>query len=197
MDDANFPDLIAALRRGDSRAAAEFVARYEPEIRRVVRLRLVNPQMQQQFDSMDIYQSVLANFFTRFGAGQFDVESPERMLKLLITMSRNKLTDLARRQHSEKRDVRRQGADDAALDLVSARGETPSEEVMNAELLATVRQRLDADEIRLFEQRAAGQGWDELAAERSVGAEALRKRYSRAIDRVARDLGFANLADDE
>jgi RNA polymerase sigma-70 factor (ECF subfamily) len=197
MHDESFVALIDSLRRGDGSAAAEFVRRYEPEIRRVVRVRLVNPQLQRQFDSMDICQSVMANFFVRFGSGQFDIETPEQLLKLLVTMARNKLTDNARKQHSAKRDNRREGADDGALQGYADNVNTPSVEMMNREMLSHVRARLDTHEMELFEDRANGCQWDELAEKHKVSAEALRKRYSRAIDRVVGDMGFAGADGDD
>ena len=62
-DETPFPDLITRVRGGDSAAAAELVRRYEPAIRRVVRLRLTDQRLRRAFDSMDVCQSVLGSFF--------------------------------------------------------------------------------------------------------------------------------------
>ena len=40
---------------------------------------------------MDICQSVLGSFFVRAATGQYKLETPEHLLKLLTTMARNKL----------------------------------------------------------------------------------------------------------
>src|SRR5205823_710756 len=84
-EDAEFRDLIRRVRAGEEAAAFELVRQYEPEIRRAVRIRLNDPHMHRVLDSMDICQSVLANFFTRAAAGQFDLEQPAQLLKLLVT----------------------------------------------------------------------------------------------------------------
>ena len=84
--DAAFLDLIRRVRAGDDEAATQLVHQYEPEIRRAVHIRLANPRLQQVLDSMDICQSVLANFFTRAAAGQFDIETPEQLVRLLVSM---------------------------------------------------------------------------------------------------------------
>jgi hypothetical protein len=68
-------------------------------------------------------------------------------------------------------------------------GPGPDEAVAFAELLAKFRERLTPAERYLADQRAAGRGWDDLAAEVGDGAEALRKQLARAIDRVGRSLG--------
>ena len=56
---------------------------------------------------MDICQSILANFFVRASAGEFDIETPEQLQKLLATMIRNKVTDHARRETAERRNMQR------------------------------------------------------------------------------------------
>jgi hypothetical protein len=58
-------DLVRRVRTGDAEASAELVRRYEPAIRITVRARLTDPGLRGLFDSMDICQSVLANFFMR------------------------------------------------------------------------------------------------------------------------------------
>src|SRR4051794_23122623 len=87
--DPAFPDLIRRVRAGEPQAAAELVCRYEPEIRRFIRVRLTDPHLRRTLDSVDISQSVLAAFFVRVIAGQFDLEEPSQLIKLLVTMAHN------------------------------------------------------------------------------------------------------------
>src|SRR5436190_14561840 len=106
-----FTALIGRVRAGDPEAAAELVRQYEPQIRRIIRLRLTDPRLNRVLDSMDICQSVLANFFVRAAAGQFELDQPEQLLKLLATMARNKLLNQAKRHRTRRRDQRRLHAD--------------------------------------------------------------------------------------
>src|SRR5437870_1877835 len=99
-EEAAFRDLIHRVRAGEQEAAAELVRQYEPEIRRAIRLRLTDPRLNRVLDSMDICQSVMANFFVRVHAGQFELDKPEQLLRLLVTMARNRLFDQARRQQA-------------------------------------------------------------------------------------------------
>jgi hypothetical protein len=69
-------------------------------------------------------------------------------------------------------------------------GETPSATLANKHLLEQVRSRLSPTKRYLFEQRALGREWDELADELKKGADALRKQYTRALERVTRELGL-------
>ena len=59
-----------------------------------------------------------------------------------------------------------------------------------AELLQEFRRRLSDEERWLAEQRAAGKDWPQIAAEFGGSAEALRKKLTRAIDRVGQELGL-------
>jgi hypothetical protein len=45
----------------------------------------------------------------------------------------------------------------------------------------------------LAEQRSLGREWQELGDELGAAPEALRKKLSRALDRVARELGLEEL----
>jgi hypothetical protein len=68
-DQPTFTDFIRRIRAGDEQAALEMVRRYEPLIRRQVRLQLEGRRLCRLFDSMDVCQSVLKSFFFRTAAG--------------------------------------------------------------------------------------------------------------------------------
>jgi DNA-directed RNA polymerase specialized sigma24 family protein len=196
-EDPGFTDLIRRVRGGEEAAAAELVRTYEPEIRRAVRIRLTDPRLGRLLDSMDICQSVLANFFIRAAAGQFDLKRPEQLLKLLVTMARNKLRDQARRQRAERRDHRRvEYGRTAALEAVADGAASPSRVVAGQELLQEMRRQLSAEERYLADQRGLGREWADIAAERGEHPDALRKRLARAVDRVARQLGLEEVGDE-
>src|SRR5579885_2113346 len=113
-DASDFHDLIRRVRAGDEAAAAELVRRYEPAIRRAVRIRLADTRLARAFDSMDVCQSVLASFFVRAALGQYELDAPEQLLKLLATMARHKLADQVDRERAECRDNRRLAGSAAA-----------------------------------------------------------------------------------
>jgi len=112
-------------------------------VRRAARVRLVDPRLGRVLDSMDICQSVMASFFVRAALGQYELNSPDQLLKLLATMARNKLANQAHGQRAARRDLRRVegGGDEAAA--VAGHGATPSREVSARELLNEARERGD------------------------------------------------------
>jgi RNA polymerase sigma-70 factor (ECF subfamily) len=190
VDAPTFDELIRRVRAGDQDAATLLVRRYEPAIRRAVRFRLADARLGTLFDSMDICQSVLASFFIRAASGQYELQTPEQLLKLLTAMARNKLNSQARKQHAQRRDTRRVSSGSQAERRFVAAGESPSREITARELLQEVHRQLSADERRLLELRNQGCDWAAIAAELGGGAEALRRKLSRALDRVAEHLGL-------
>jgi RNA polymerase sigma-70 factor (ECF subfamily) len=185
-----FEELIRQVRAGDQDAAATVVQLYEPAIRRAVRYRLADARLGTLLDSMDICQSVLASFFVRAAAGQYNLDTPEQLLKLLVSMARNKLALMARRQRAQRRDYRRTARVGVDAAGVAAGGGTPSQRVAARELLQEVRRRLTPEELQVMELRQQGHDWPAIAAQLGGSAEALRKKLTRALDRVARELGL-------
>ena len=189
-EEVPFRDLIQRVRAGDTQAAADLVRRYEPTIRLVVRRRLTNPGLRRVLDSMDICQSVLASFFVRAAAGQYDLDDPTQLLKLLVVIARNKVAYQARRERAQCRDNRRVEPVDPGDLEVAAVGPAPSQLVAGEELLREFRQRLTAEERHLADLRAQDQGWAEIAARLGGTPQARRMQWTRAVERVARQLGL-------
>ena len=194
-DDNSFGGFIQRIRAGDEGAAVEFVRRFEPFIRVEVRRRLSDPRLYRAFDSMDICQSVLASFFVRAASGQYDLDRPEQLLRLLVAMTRNKLAFQTRRQHYPRRDIRRVIEGGEALETV-AQGPAPDRLVAGQDLLREVRRRLSAEECQVADLRAEGQTWPEIAGRLGGTAEARRKQLARALDRASRCLGLDEAADE-
>jgi RNA polymerase sigma-70 factor (ECF subfamily) len=185
----SFDSLIRRVRAGDHEAAAQLVERYEDAIRRAVRFRLTDSRLGRLMDSMDICQSVLASFFVRAAAGQYDIQQPEQLIKLLVAMARNKVALHARAQRRQRRDHRRdQPAGDNEDVLFVARDPSPSQYVSGQELLREATRRLSADERELIELRRDGLEWIAIAERLGGTPEALRKKLARAVDRVAQEL---------
>ncbi len=180
----NFEAIFARVRQGDEEAARELVNRYEPQIRRVVRIRLTEPGLRRQFESIDVCQSVLGDFFVRAALGQFELETPEQLVALLAQMARNKLIQYVRRERAQRRDQRRVAPAPVDEQGLSDGSETPSQIVSARELLEASRKLLSDEERYLIDQRAAGRGWDDLARELNATPDGLRMRLNRAVQRV-------------
>ena len=190
-ESAAFPDFIRRIRAGDDQAARELVERYEPVIRCEVRLLLRDPRLYSRFDWTDICQSVLASFFMRTAAGEYDLGSTAQLLKLLVNMARNKLISAARREYTQRRDVRRRpGRGDPPLEEIADRRQQPADELANRDLLSRIYDRLSSEELEISKLRSGGAAWEEVATAMGGTSQGRRMQFARAMDRVAEQLGI-------
>src|SRR5262245_18580419 len=184
-DDETFADFLRRVRTGDEQAAAELVRRYESAVRIEVRVRLADSRLRRVFDSMDLCQSVLGSFFVRAAAGQYELEQPGQLVRLLVTIARNKVAYQARRQQAQRRDQRRHVEVDGPGEEPAGVDPSPSRVASGRELLAELRRRLTPEELRVADLRAEGRQWAEIAAMVGGTAQARRRQLARALDRVA------------
>jgi RNA polymerase sigma-70 factor (ECF subfamily) len=193
---SDFENLIARVRAGDRRAAEDLVRQYEPVIRMEVRRQMRDPRLRRAFDSLDVCQSVLGSFFVRASLGQYDLDDPAEVVKLLVGMARNKVAFQARKERRQCRDNRRvQALGDHPVEPPAA-DPSPSQVVAGEELLQAARQALTEEERQLAERRAQGQAWEAIAAELGGTAQGRRKQLERAVARVVERFGLSETADD-
>jgi DNA-directed RNA polymerase specialized sigma24 family protein len=72
---------------------------------------------------------------------------------------------------------------------------SPSQIAADRELLLAARRLLSEEERQVADRRAQGYEWRDIAAELGASPEALRKRLSRAMDRVCGALGLDEVHD--
>ena len=186
---SSFTALLEQVRNGDQEAASRLVEEFEPVVRRELRFRLRDNRARLELDSMDISQSVLSNFFVRVATRQYDLNEPVDLVKLLATMTRNKVAEKLRNQHRQRRDSRRTVLGVEGMALASA-DPTPSRVLAGKEILKLVRRSLSGEERRLVDLRAQGLSWEEIADSLGGSADARRKQMARAIDEIVHKLGL-------
>jgi DNA-directed RNA polymerase specialized sigma24 family protein len=190
LDTSSFNSFMLRIRAGDEGAARELVRQFEGVIRREVRLRLDDRRMLRVFDSMDISQSVLTSFFARAGSGQFELETPEQLVKLLIGMTRNKLAFQVRRQRARRRDSRLNASTRVDDMHVVSKTPGPSQLAADHDLIDTVRFRLDEEERLIVDLRVQGWEWSEIAGRMGGSAQARRMQLTRAVHQVTKSLNL-------
>src|SRR6476659_4117212 len=120
--------LLARIQAGDESAARELLARYEAEVRLVVRRQLPR-LLRSRFDSLDFLQSVWGSFFRRVRSGPAEFEDSRHLVAFLARAAKNKVIDEYRRAASRKQDMHREEPlwtdGDRPRDL-TAHGDTPS-----------------------------------------------------------------------
>ena len=191
-----YTEFIRRIRLGDEQAAEEMIRRYEPEVRLEIRtmLRLRDPRLRRVFDSMDICQSVMVSFFVRAAVGDFELDEPSQLIRLLVGMARNQLAERVRYHQRHRRDVRRVGGDAVEEWGIPSQEETPSEVISRRELLDMVRERLSTEERQVAELRSQGHDWASVAQTMGGTPEARRKQLARAVARVGEEFGLDPVA---
>lgn len=112
---AEFADLIQLARQGDEDAVQQLLDVYGEHIFRVVR-RNLQRRLRRQFDSADIVQDVWASFFA--GSKRHRTfNSPEELVRALVSMARNKIVDTTRKRLGR----RRTSAHEVPLEEVSSK----------------------------------------------------------------------------
>jgi len=190
-DEPDFSELLKRVRRGEPEAAEELVRRYESDIRVAVRTRLSDPALRQQFDSMDICQSVLASFFIRAVAGQYDLRDPTQLVALLTRMAQNKLAMHARSLYRRRRDIRRTTGGNNSSEWLAAAptlASTPCDLAADRELITRAYQMMDDEVRQIADHRVREESWTQIAQALGGTAEGRRKQFSRAMGRIAEQL---------
>ena len=185
-----FPELLSGLRAGDRAAIGEFVSAYEPFIRRTIRLRLVRTSLQAAADSADVCQSVLGTVLIRLAAGEYELDSRQDLEKLLFAITRKKFAAMARHESADRRDRRRTRSLGSSEDFAGDSGMEPSRMIDARDLLDEVQRRLTDEERPLFRLRQHGHSWDSIVERVGGSAALLRKRLSRALKRIAAEMGL-------
>jgi RNA polymerase sigma factor (sigma-70 family) len=188
--DDSFLNLLGRVRLGDEHASAELVRLYESEVRRFVRYRLNSPRLRRFLDSLDVCQSVFAKFFARIGKGAYELNDPKQLQQLLLKMANNKLLDHYRKIASRRHGGAALDATGQAVEWVADEAASPAKELEGRELVDLVRGRLSADEQALLDQWMQGDDWPAIASRAGASAEAVRKRFTRAVNRAASELGW-------
>ena len=201
MDDggsSEFESLIARVRKGDEEATTKLVNEFGPVVERHLRakLRLQDGRLRQSVDAAELCQSVMLNLFFRLSVGDYELSNLEQLRNLVFGIARHKLLDAIRKSTSQKRDVRRQTLQKEDEDSPEIEGSGPGQltYLANRELIQQAHELLTADERRIVDLRRDGLSWEQIAEELSGTPEANRKRYTRAVDRVATELGLLESA---
>lgn len=194
----SFGDWFSRLRDGDPEVTNALVREYTPVLRRVVQARLTARRLGRLgrlVDPLDICQNTFAEFFAQCATERPAVESEQHLRSLLVAIARNKIRDEVRRHKAARRDFRRliRAHPNDDLHWLAGTDPSPSTEVAGAELYQAVTDRLSSAERKLFEDRAGGREWVDIADEHGVAANILRKQLNRALHRVHRQLVAAGL----
>ena len=154
----DLPAFLARVQAGDEDAARELLARYEAEVRLVVRRQLPR-LLRSRFDSLDFLQSVWGSFFRRVRGGPAEFEDSRHLVAFLARAATNKVIDEYRRAASRKQDVHREeplwGDGDRPRD-VPAVTDSPSELAQAREVYGRLQALMPEERRTILELKAEG-----------------------------------------
>jgi len=184
-------DLIARAKAGDETAIREFLSRFEPEVRMMVRGRL--PRMlRTQFDSMDFVQAVWQSFFADLrSSSSRQFENVHHLRCFLAGVARNKVYEEHRRltrtkKHALAREQSlyvRRGSREVELALISPEP-TPSQAVQASDRLAQLVARCSPLEAQVITLRHQEMTFDEIARRTGASERSVRRIIDEARERM-------------
>lgn len=183
----DFAALLDRARQGDEAALAEFVLRYEPELRIAVRVRL-GPALRPYLDSMDVVNSVHHVLIDGIREDKFDIDTPGKLQALLVTLVRNKIArhwKKACRQQRLDGSSANEGGLEHLLVSLSDSADDPARCAAVRDAVARICRDLDEIDRRLLELRIQGYKTAEAAALMNMDAGLLRVRLQRLRQRLA------------
>ena len=189
-NEPDISDLIARAKAGDETAIREFLTRFEPEVRMMVRGRL--PRMlRTQFDSMDFVQAVWQSFFADLRSSSRQFENVHHLRGFLAGVARNKVYEEHRRLTRTKKHALaqeqslyvRRGSREVELALISPEP-TPSQAVQASDRLAQLVARCSPLEAQVITLRHQEMTLHEIARRTGLSERSVRRIIDEARERM-------------
>src|SRR5262245_11706905 len=168
----DFAALLAQARSGDKEALDQLVREYEPKLRLVARV-LLGPALRPYLDSVDLVQSVHKSVLLGLRDQKFDVEGPDNLLALALTLVRRKV---ARHWRRLQRQHGLRGTCSAPADLASVLTDLsrpqddPAQVAQFHDQVLQLCRNVKDTERRLLELRLEGYNPAECALELGLSA---------------------------
>jgi RNA polymerase sigma-70 factor (ECF subfamily) len=173
MTDASLIDVLEKLGNGDQEAVAKVFRAYEPHLRQVVR-RQIGADLRSKFDSVDIVQSVFSDLLQGFRKGDWTFESADRLKAFLVTATRHRLLDRARRH---RKAVEKEDSEKAAYleDSLPANQPRPSQFAEARELWERLLSECPPNHREILRLKREGHTAVEIAASTGMHEDSIRR----------------------
>jgi DNA-directed RNA polymerase specialized sigma24 family protein len=182
MPTAELQEFFALIQGGDEGTVDALLREMDPFLRRVIRMRLLDGRLRRAVDTTDILQSLLKDFLRQGAASEPAETSSTELCAYLAAAVRHKVQTRLRKER------RHAGSLPEEWEPVSTEPDV-GKGVEDQDLAAAIRRRLDASVRLLFDLKAEGLTWQEIAAQVGGRADALRMRLNRAVATVLNELG--------
>jgi len=172
-----FYQLLERVREGADGAVRQLLDRYGPHIQAVVRQKL-DVNLRSVFDSLDFLQDVWGSFFT----GELErttFADPAALIKFLVSMARNKVTDeMRRRLQGGRYNLTHEHSLDGSARFeasnLSTEGPTPGDLLVAKEEWEQLLESLPFHHQRILQMMGMGYTNPEIAQELGLQARLIR-----------------------
>jgi RNA polymerase sigma-70 factor (ECF subfamily) len=182
MPTPELQDFLAKIQGGDEAAVEAILQEMDPFLRRVIRMRLVDGRLRRAVDTTDILQSLLKDFLRQPAAGDPAETSSAQLCAYLAAAVRHKVQTRLRKERRHAGSLPEEWEPSSPEPDVRNR-------VEDEDFAAVIRARLDQSARLIFDLKAQGLTWQEIAEKVGGKADALRMRLNRAVAAVLTDLG--------
>jgi DNA-directed RNA polymerase specialized sigma24 family protein len=178
------PDiLLMRMRSGDREAAAEFLARFGPRVRRRIHGKL-GPAMRRLFDSQEILSTLGRRLDICVGSGSLRAASMEELWSLVFRIADNSLIEKARVFRSLEA---KEGEDSPLAYRVLQRLKDAEDQGQDGPLIeidAALRSLEDGIDREILSLWLQGNQLAQIAALLGMSAPAVRKRWEKIRGRL-------------
>jgi RNA polymerase sigma-70 factor (ECF subfamily) len=186
----DFTELVARAKAGDPVAICDFLRRFEPEVRMMVRGRLPK-KLRTQFDSVDFVQTVWQSFFSDPPQDRPDFANVEHLRAFLAGVVRNKVFEQHRRlTKTEKYDLAREErlyvrrGDQEVPRAVVSPDPSPSAAAQAHDRLAQLTAGRSQREVEVISLRRQGLTFEEIADRTGLSERSVRRIIESARSRM-------------
>lgn len=178
--------LVKLWQAGDQDAARQLFDRYVEQLLALARRRL-SQRLAGRVDPEDVVQSVFRTFFGRVKAGQFTIEDPEDVCKLLARITLHKTLRQVTFHRAAKRDAAMEATSGPAdekdrLADVFTREPTPEEANMFLDEMEHFLNRIGPQDRQIIEMRMQGYNNLEIAERLGISDRKIRRLMERVRD---------------
>lgn len=187
--------LLERFQSGDDAAATELFERFSQRLASLVQSRL-SRKLARRLDAEDVVSSAYRSFFVRARDGQFSVDEPGDLWRLLAQMTLNKLYRGAARHNADRRSLNREQHDvfnqpNQIADVATA----PELEVIVADQLEYLMAQLPEATGRVLELRLQGNDVEEIAALVGRSSRTVRRQLETIRTTFLKSVGNEPLGD--
>jgi RNA polymerase sigma-70 factor (ECF subfamily) len=187
----SFAELEARLKAGDQDAASEVFGRFAERLIALARAKL-GARFARKEDPSDVVQSVYGSFFSRYRAGQFDLDNWDSLWSLLTVITVRKCLNRTEYYLAKCRSISEE-ADLSSWDLAAAglseaidREPTPLEAAVLAETVEQVMRGLEQGDRAIIELSLQGYTPVEVSTQLGVSERKVVRMRARIKDRLRR-----------